>query len=157
MDAQAAWLTVALLSMPIAALTAAFVATGSAWKRTYWIALCLIFPPAVIWLLARRGRTEEPTPSDEWLRVAPRPVEAPEEDDDLAGVPEPVTACPDCGYLGIRPPGVQDGVYPGGGELILQVCPRCNYRGLPLRFEQREDYADFLRTLSENRAWVTRT
>lgn len=65
----------------------------------------------------------------------------------LDAVPEPVHACPRCGFLGIRAAGIGDGVWPGGGELIYRVCGRCGFRGQPLRFEERADYRAFLEDL----------
>lgn len=56
----------------------------------------------------------------------------------------PVTVCPECGFLGVRPPGLHDGVFAGGGELIGVVCPRCAYRGLPLQFDDGDDYRAFV-------------
>ena len=115
-------------------------------RRIHWGALATVLPVSIFWLLARRVTGREPVVDKP--HATPAPVHAPPEGEDLAYVPEPVKACPECGFLGIRPPGVQDGVWPGGGELILQVCPRCDYRGLPLEFARREDYADFLRRLA---------
>lgn len=140
-----------LVSMPIAAAAGAILARGGWMNRVQWFAFGLLLPPVVLWLVARRIRGDEAT--DEVApRDVPRPVEAPAREDELAHVPEPVEACPDCGFLGIRSPGVQDGVFPGGGELVMQVCPRCDYRGMPVRFERREDYARFLRELARERS-----
>lgn len=81
-------------------------------------------------------------------RVRPTPVPAVPAGD-LADIPEPVSACPDCGFLGIRMPTIGDGLWPGGGETgDRMVCPRCDWQGLPARFEKREDYGSYLRELS---------
>lgn len=136
-----------LLAAPAASIVGAALATGGWKRRVQWAVFGLILPPSILWLIARRVRGEDDEPTDTPSPL-PEPVSAPAADDDLSFVPEPVQACPRCGFLGIRPPGVQDGVFPGGGELVMQVCPRCDYRGLPLRFDKREDYAAFLRELS---------
>lgn len=82
-------------------------------------------------------------------RRPPVPAPAPE---DLEGVPEPTTACPDCGYLGVRMPELRDGLWPGGGELGGRiVCGRCGYQGVPVSFERREEYAAFLREMGTAR------
>lgn len=136
------WLLAGFLAAPIAW----FVARGGRRERIRWAAFGLLLPPSVLWVIARRLRPEEPR-EDAWVRAAPRPV-ARVEASDLGSLPEPVTACPDCGFIGIRPPGVQDGVWPGGGELIEQVCPRCGFRGLPMQFATREEYAEFVAQLA---------
>jgi ribosomal protein S27AE len=70
----------------------------------------------------------------------------------LAAIPEPLTACGRCGYLGVRPPRISDGVYAVGGELLsLVVCPRCGHQGLPVRFDRRADYAGFVEELNRGR------
>ena len=83
--------------------------------------------------------------------AAPPPPAAPFAlaEEDLAAVPEPVVACPHCGYLGIRAPTMGDGGVPGVSELLdKRVCRRCGYQGLPVEFATREDYRGFLRDLS---------
>lgn len=132
-----------LLTAPVAALVGALVAKGGWRRKVQWAVFGLVFAPSILWLLARRGDTKPVSAPPE--RAPPMPAPAP--DEELWAVPEPVKACPRCGFLGIRPPGVQDGVFPGGGELIMFVCPRCEHRGLPLSFDKREDYAAFLREL----------
>lgn len=154
--------TIAAMSYLLAPLWAALAfalggpSRGSRWK---WAGFTLLFWPAILLVIARRarGRTADnedmatigQMPAPRVRPVAPMP---PVQDADLADLPEPVKACPDCGFLGIRPPGVQDGVWPGGGELVFQVCPRCGYRGLPLEFPKRADYGDYLRQLAQTDA-----
>lgn len=65
----------------------------------------------------------------------------------LAGLPEPFDACPSCGYLGIRPPGIGDGGLPQNALMTERLCPRCGHRGPPVEFASREDYVDFVRQL----------
>lgn len=78
--------------------------------------------------------------------AGPVPLPTPEA---TAALPEPVSACPQCGFLGIRPATMNEGIYAGGGELLsVEFCPRCEYRGLPARFPRREDYVDYLRSIS---------
>ncbi len=89
---------------------------------------------------ARVAPTRSPTP-----RVAPVPVPDAETVASLRG---PVNACPQCGFLGIRAANVDDGVWPGGGELIHKVCPRCNFRGQHIEFETAADYALFVKELA---------
>ncbi|HEX2021797.1 MAG TPA: hypothetical protein VHH36_03740 [Candidatus Thermoplasmatota archaeon] len=82
-------------------------------------------------------------------RPPPMPVPAPE---DVADLPKPVTACPDCGFLGIRMPQVADGLWPGGGELgDRKVCPRCGWQGLAVSFQTGEAYRAFLQDLAAGR------
>lgn len=124
-------------------------------SRIKWAVLCMLVWPVALVLAYRRlrGRSAEgdapggaPGSAGGAERARPVPVQ-PADADDLGDVPLPVHACPSCGFLGIRPPGVQDGVWPGGGELIFQVCPRCAYRGMPIEFHSREAYGRFLREL----------
>lgn len=105
---------------------------------------------AVVRIALRLLRPEpELTAKDLAPRADRRPPVAPVPDTELADVPEPVTACPDCGFLGIRMLTLQDGMIPGGGELgDKMTCPRCGYQGLAIRFDTRADYGDFLRALS---------
>jgi hypothetical protein len=64
---------------------------------------------------------------------------------DIAGIPVPFEACPTCGYLGIRPARFGDGAVPGASEIMSErICPRCSYRGLPVEFDEREDYVEFV-------------
>jgi hypothetical protein len=114
--------------------------------RGAWAIVGLLFAPAVLLLLVRRARGqgglgELPEGEGYPQPASPMPVPALA---DLEGVPEPVTACPNCAFLGIRAPGVQDGVWAGGGELVGVVCPRCGYRGVPAEFPRREDYRSFV-------------
>lgn len=81
-------------------------------------------------------------------RVVPQGPVPPPAGEDLAALREPVTACPDCGFVGLRMPGIRDGAWPGGGELVKMVCPRCGYQGMPVEFATREEYARFLRELA---------
>lgn len=68
---------------------------------------------------------------------------------ELEGIPEPVTACADCGFLGIRAVSAGEGGIPGASELMSErMCPRCGYQGLPIELPTREDYVDYLRELS---------
>lgn len=100
-----------------------------------------------IWRRLRRARLH-PQSIDATPRPDRRPPVLPVDDTTLADVPEPVTACPDCGFLGIRMLGIRDGVWPGGGEIgDKMTCPRCGYQGLALRFDTRADYGEFLRDL----------
>ncbi len=68
--------------------------------------------------------------------------------DAAADLPEPVIACPQCFFLGIKSASVGDGIWPGGGELIHQVCPRCHFRGQPLEFGTAADYANALEAVN---------
>lgn len=97
------------------------------------------------WLLVAVGALRATRPAHD--APAPRPMPGPLAMPDAAALedlPEPVTACPECGFVGIRMAGIQEGVWPGGGSMMKVVCPRCNYVGLPLEFARREDYAAFL-------------
>lgn len=67
---------------------------------------------------------------------------------ELEGIPEPVTACADCGFLGVHPAQLEDGGIPGTSDLMSErVCPRCGYQGLPIELPTREDYVEYLREL----------
>lgn len=143
------------LSAPIWAILAYALGGPSRGSRWKWAGFALLFWPTALLVVFRRlrGRTADNEPLatlGDMPKPRARPVHPipPVAAADLEGVPEPVEACPDCGFLGIRPPGIQDGVWPGGGELVLQVCPRCGYRGLPVTFSKREDYGEFLEQLA---------
>lgn len=153
---------VQLVAAPLAAVAASLLAGPGARSRIKWACFCLVLPFVILFVLYRRARgltpdgeprftTGAPSPPPRRLRVQPPPVPVPSEED-LRDVPEPVSACPDCGFLGIRSPGVQDGVWPGGGELVFQVCPRCQFRGQPVVFRRREDYNRFVAELAEHAA-----
>lgn len=78
-----------------------------------------------------------------------QPVEEPETED-LADLPFPLRACPECGYIGVRSPEARDGMVAGSGALISAiVCPRCKYAGLPAEFDAPEDYQDYVAGLHE--------
>lgn len=102
----------------------------------------------ILYVRMRRARLTD-APIDVTPRADRRPPIPPVDDATLADVPEPVTACPECAFLGVRMPEIRDGLWPGGGELGSRVvCPRCGYQGLAVRFETREDYGAFLRELA---------
>lgn len=137
-----AWLTLSAFGFLIGAALGGPTRRG----RGAWAMVGLFFAPALLLLLARRARGQGGLgvlPDDEGFPEPHAPVPVPAAED-LEGVPEPVSACPNCAFLGIRPPGVQDGVWPGGGELVGVVCPRCGYRGVPVEFPRREDYRAFV-------------
>jgi len=68
---------------------------------------------------------------------------------ELEGIPEPVVACADCGYLGVRAARGEEGGIPGASELMSErVCPRCGYQGIPIELPTREDYVEYLRELA---------
>lgn len=147
-----------LVVAPAAAVVGAFLGGPTPRSRLKWACFSLILPFVVLFLVYRRlaGQTAEGEPLRtpaataapvRRTRPVPRPVPPPSEAD-LRDVPEPVSACPDCGFLGIRMPGIQDGVWPEGGQIVFQVCPRCHYRGQPLTFSRREDYALFVDELA---------
>ena len=106
-----------------------------------------------VWL-ARRAR------GDRLVRVAPSatpraiPLVREPTPEALAALPLPVHACPDCGYLGIRPPTLSDGAFGGGGPMTAQYCPHCGYRGPPAEFDAAADYAEYVAGL--HRAWRVR-
>jgi len=62
---------------------------------------------------------------------------------DIAAVPEPVSACPNCASLAIGMATPNDGVFAGGGELMQSSCPDCGYVGQPIVFRRRGDFAKF--------------
>lgn len=147
---------------PFAAVAGAALGGPTRRSRIKWACFSLILPLVVLYLAYRRakGRTADGEPrhtpgaapsaaTSRPARPRPRPVSMPTEED-LRDVPEPVSACPDCGFLGIRMPNVEDGVWPGGGQIMFQVCPRCHYRGQPLVFARREDYHEFIAELVED-------
>lgn len=48
-----------------------------------------------------------------------------------------------CGSLDLALPGIRDGVFPEGGELMASVCRRCGFQGAPLLFSDRDGYEQF--------------
>jgi len=105
-----------------------------------------------VYRIARRLIVREPMPVTIEPRPDRRPPVAPVPVSELVDVPEPINACPDCGYLGVRMPELRDGLWPGGGELGSRVvCPRCGYQGLAVRFDTRGEYAAWLRDLDADR------
>lgn len=90
------------------------------------------------------GRRSGPAPA------SPRPAPVPPVGaEDVSGVPEPVTACPQCGFLGVRPLHLGEGGIPGVAELSdKRQCPRCGYQGLAVTFPRRDDYRAFLADLA---------
>jgi hypothetical protein len=103
--------------------------------------------PLALLLIGWRLAHPKPMPPVVEPRTHRAPVR-PVEEADVANVRMPVRVCPDCGYLGIRMPTIGDGLWPGGGETgDRMVCPRCDWQGLPVSFESREDYVEFLRAI----------
>jgi hypothetical protein len=73
----------------------------------------------------------------------------------LAALPRPLTACPDCGYVGIRPARFGEGAVAGLGDLMsMRVCGHCGYRGPPVEFDDSADYVAYVEGL--RRAWRIR-
>lgn len=69
---------------------------------------------------------------------------------DLAAIPLPIHACPECGSAGMRPMRLGEGGVPGANEISDKLaCPRCGYRGLAIEFDDRDEYAEFLADLAE--------
>lgn len=137
----------------------AFVVLGvlSLFIGQYLIALLLIGSGgADVFMAMRRKKNaaEKPKPSELATRPPrprPTPVQVPEASA-LRAIPEPVTVCPDCGFLAISA-GRGGGTYIGGGQLLSSChCPRCGYDGLPIRFDKRSDYEAFVKVLHEDNA-----
>lgn len=60
----------------------------------------------------------------------------------------PFSACPRCAFLGVRMAGLGDGLWPGGGETGGRfVCPRCDWQGLPVEFDDADAYGKFVEAL----------
>lgn len=69
---------------------------------------------------------------------------------DLAAIPLPIHACPECGSAGMRPLRTGEGGVPGANEISDKLtCPRCGYRGIAIEFDDRQEYAEFLADLEE--------
>ncbi len=105
----------------------------------------LIMQAALIWLgwgFIRRARQTTAMTSG----ATPGPVELPPKED-LAQIKEPIAACPRCGYPGMKPPTLSDGIWPGGGETNFLVCGRCACRGEPLVLDDGNAYGAFLEGL----------
>ena len=107
--------------------------------------LPLLLQAALIWigwafLRGDRKATEANT------QATPGPVEMPPRDK-LAQIKEPIAACPRCGYPGMKPPTLSDGIWAGGGETNFLVCGRCACRGQPLVLEDGNAYGAFLEAL----------
>lgn len=107
--------------------------------------------PFAIWAVRRARRAVE-------VRVAeppePRVMPLVREPDEaaLAALPTPLRACPDCGYVGIRPASMLEGAYAGGGELLsIHVCPHCGYRGPPAEFDDADAYREYVAGLRRAR------
>lgn len=120
-----------------------------AWLVSLGIArvlLALLLPLVLVRIghrLAFPRRNEPPAP-----RVRPVPPVPEPALEDLAALPMPVLACPDCGFLGVRTPQMRDGLWPGGGELgDRKVCGRCGYQGLVPTFDSPASYGAFVRGL----------
>ena len=143
-----------LVGAAVMLAVAMFTMMSAPERASDWLAFAfaLAVAAAILYALMRIGlRLLRPEHVAAALEARPhrRPPVRPVAPEDLAGVPEPVTACPDCGFLGIRMLTLQDGVALGGGEIGDKMnCPRCGYQGLAIRFERREDYGAFLRELA---------
>jgi hypothetical protein len=141
-----------VIGIPIGIVAGAIAGGPRPMGRVKWACLGLIFWPFVVVAVVRRLRgldaDGEPVGGRPPAASPPAtPVAVPSEAD-VADLPEPVTACPRCGFLGVRPPDVSDGVFSGGGELTFYVCRRCNFRGQPVLFRRREEYRTFVRDLN---------
>lgn len=110
----------------------------------------LLLGAADIWTTNRR-RAKSPVRANATQATPHGPAKPPvpmADDVSLNALREPITACPDCGFLAIRSAGAAGGAYAGGGVLLSACrCPRCGYEGLPIRFAQRDDYARFVAEL----------
>lgn len=114
-----------------------------------WLLVAAALAVTGIAFFRGRSRLVERSPAPA-VPIPPVPVA---EVADLVG---PVTACPRCGFVGIRPMTIGDGLWPGGGETdARRTCPRCLYIGLPIEFETAQEYAMFLRGLSEDPSQTT--
>lgn len=72
---------------------------------------------------------------------------------ELAAIPLPIRACPQCGSPGVRPLRTGEGGVPGANEISDKLtCNACGYRGIVLEFDDREEYAMFLEDLEEDEA-----
>jgi len=58
-----------------------------------------------------------------------------------------ISACPRCASLDIRAASVADGVFAGGGELLLYICHQCHFRGQPVLFDSTQDWEEFAASL----------
>ena len=69
------------------------------------------------------------------------------------GVIMKITACINCGSQDIRSGTLQDGVLPGFTDgLVTYVCSRCNHRGLPVIFDSKKKYSEFVRARQRDMA-----
>ena len=63
-----------------------------------------------------------------------------------------ISACISCGSKNIRSGTISDGVLPGYTDgLVTYVCKDCNHRGIPVEFENDEEYQKFLAAVTEDR------
>lgn len=151
----AGWLLITIFVFQFALIVAILAATTK--EPWAWALAALILLAEGIVLMAhirisRRVLSPEHVPVDVAPRSSRQPPMPAVQPVDLADVPEPVTACPDCGFLGIRMPGIGDRLWPGGGETGSRiVCPRCDYQGIAVSFDTRTEYGEFLRALEEDR------
>lgn len=52
-------------------------------------------------------------------------------------------ACLRCGSLDLAVPGIRDGIFPEGGELLSSACRTCGYQGAPVVFADRDAWLQF--------------
>lgn len=152
----AGWVLVVVAGLFATAAAGSIIlaATLSASPRENLPALMMLVNPystgffAVVFLLVG-WRMARQRPDIELLRARPvPPVEVPDAAD-VSDLPAPISACPDCGFLGIRMPQIEDALWPGGGELgDRKVCPRCGFQGLAVSFDSGDEYATFVRGLA---------
>jgi hypothetical protein len=141
-------LTLAVLSVGMGALGALARGNLLALLGLVPFALFGIGLPFVMVVVGRRLVRVRPTEVEPPSPAVPRDPVGPVQASDLAELKPPFTACPDCGYLGVRAPGIRDGLWPGGGETGGRfVCPRCHYQGIPVEFGSGEEYVAFVRAL----------
>lgn len=140
--------------IPLGVAVASFILAGALlFAADPWLALFSAGEGLVMLLVALRLRrrapgSASPHPAPESPSPAPR-LGIDLDEVDFSGVPEPVEACPHCGYLGIRAPTFSDGAVPGVAELSdARVCRRCGYRGVAAVFWTREEYRAFLKALA---------
>lgn len=141
-----------LVTWFFAASGAAFVALGvlAILGGQYLVGgVIAVLGGADLFMAIRRRKPPAPEPLRRTPpRESPLPPPVPLPDArTLASVPEPVTACPACGFLGIRSGSGQSVYIEGGPVLSGCICPRCGYRGLPLSVDTRVDYVGFVQQL----------
>lgn len=128
------WLAAVVL---VGAVFAAVIAGRPGW------ALGLLVLVVMLLVGSLRARAPGETQKTEPVRMPPADAELSE---------GPVWACLRCGSPTVRALRASEGMIPGGGDMLMMTCGRCQQRGPAVEFDDPTAYRQFVKALHEDKA-----